>query len=147
MLPDEHLGDPVELPLAWLDFYRETVRRKLDGLSDEELRTSQLPSGWTPLELLKHLVFMERRWLRWGFTAEQVDQPWGDSDAEERWRLEEGDTLEGLLAALQEGGNAPGRSSPESSRPRPLPFRASGLSVSARSACDPRRAAGSGPRT
>lgn len=104
MLPDQRIGDPVELPLAWLDFYRETIARKLDGLSEETLRASELPSGWTPLELLKHLVFMERRWLRWGFTAEQVEQPWGDSDAEERWRLDEGDTVDGLLAALREGG-------------------------------------------
>ncbi|WP_432944076.1 DinB family protein [Kribbella sp. CA-253562] len=104
MLPDQTIGDPVELPLAWLDYYRDTVERKLTGLSDEELRTSRLPSGWSPLELLKHLVFMERRWLRWGFTAEQVERPWGDSDAGERWRLEDGDTLEGLLAALRAGG-------------------------------------------
>ncbi|ONI67476.1 Mini-circle protein [Kribbella sp. ALI-6-A] len=104
MLPDQTIGDPVELPLAWLDYYRDTVERKLTGLSDEELRTSRLPSGWSPLELLKHLVFMERRWLRWGFTAEQVEQPWGDSDAEKRWRLDQGDSLESLLAALRSGG-------------------------------------------
>jgi hypothetical protein len=36
------------------------------------VRASRLPSGWTPLEVLKHLVYMEQRWLRWGFYAEQL---------------------------------------------------------------------------
>jgi uncharacterized damage-inducible protein DinB len=105
MLPDDQLSDTSDLHLAWLDYYRETVERKLAGLSEEELRTSCLPSGWSPLELLKHLVFMERRWLRWGFMAEQVEDPWGDSGAEDGpWRLAPGDNLDDLLAALRAGG-------------------------------------------
>ncbi|MDX6283072.1 MAG: hypothetical protein QOH03_4143, partial [Kribbellaceae bacterium] len=39
MLPDDQLGDTRELHLAWLDFYRGTVERKLAGLSDADLRT------------------------------------------------------------------------------------------------------------
>ncbi|MEV8377058.1 DUF664 domain-containing protein [Kribbella sp. NPDC056861] len=106
MLPDDQLGDTRELHLAWLDFYRETVERKLTGLSDAELRTSRLPSGWSPLELLKHLVFMERRWLRWGFVAEPFDQPFGDSAGVEDhpWQLEPEDDLAELLVALRAGG-------------------------------------------
>jgi hypothetical protein len=106
MLPDDQLADTRELHLAWLDFYRRTVERKLEGLSDEELRTSNLPSGWTPLELLKHLVFMERRWLHWGFAGEPFPEPWGDSGGTDDgpWRLQHGDTLEGLLAELGAGG-------------------------------------------
>lgn len=55
---------------GFLDYYRSVIARKIGGLTEAELRTSRLPSGWTPLELLKHLVYMERRWLRWGFLAE-----------------------------------------------------------------------------
>jgi uncharacterized damage-inducible protein DinB len=105
MLPDDQLADTRELHLAWLDYYRDTVERKLAGLSEAELLTSRLPSGWSPLELLKHLVFMERRWLQWGFLAEQVERPWGDSGVEDApWRLEAGDNLDDLLAALRAGG-------------------------------------------
>jgi uncharacterized damage-inducible protein DinB len=106
MLPDDQLGDTRELHLAWLDFYRETVARKLAGLSDAELRTSRLPSGWSPLELLKHLVFMERRWLRWGFAAEPFEQPFADSAGidDGPWRLDASDTLDDLMAALRAGG-------------------------------------------
>lgn len=75
--PDRGLADPRELLLGYLDYNRTMVARQFDGLSDVEARTSRLPSGWTPVELLKHLVFMERRWLRWGFAAEAVPEPWG----------------------------------------------------------------------
>lgn len=78
--PADRLSDPRELLDAYLDFYRSTLLRKLDGLPDEALRGSVLPSGWTPLELLKHLTYVEHRWLEWGFEAQDVDEPWGDQD-------------------------------------------------------------------
>jgi uncharacterized damage-inducible protein DinB len=105
-LPDDQLADTRELHLAWLDYYRQAVERKLAGLSEADLRSSRLPSGWSPLELVKHLVYMERRWIRWGFMAESFDQPWGDSAGTEDapWALEAGDTLAGLLAEMRAGG-------------------------------------------
>src|SRR3954468_15836015 len=57
--------DVKALFLDYLDFYRATVARKVEGLDEEALRGSAVPSGWSPAELVKHLVFMERRWLRW----------------------------------------------------------------------------------
>ncbi|WP_328535518.1 DinB family protein [Streptomyces sp. NBC_00344] len=105
--PERNLSDSLELHLAYLDYYRSEIENKLTGLSRTDLRSSRLPSGWTPLELLKHLVFMERRWLRWGFAGEQVDQPWGDSaggDPDGRWKVEPGETLPELLALLHAGG-------------------------------------------
>jgi uncharacterized damage-inducible protein DinB len=103
--PPKSLSDPSELFAAYLDWYRSVIARKLQGLSEQELRTSVLPSGWTPIELLKHLVFMEQRWLVWGFQARQVASPWGDHDPQtERWHVEPEETLKQLLAALAEGG-------------------------------------------
>ena len=104
--PPRDLGDTVELHLRYLDHYRGIIETKLTGLSDADLRSSPLPSGWTPLELLKHLVFMERRWLLWGFAGEEVDHPWGDSngDPDGPWSVGEDETLEELLTRLHEGG-------------------------------------------
>ncbi|TCC19683.1 DinB family protein [Kribbella speibonae] len=106
MKPPRDLADTLELHLQYLDRYRDIIEKKLVGLSDSDLRSSRLPSGWTPLELLKHLIFMERRWLRWGFTGEQVEHPWGDSadDPDGPWTVEAGDTLKGLLVQLHAGG-------------------------------------------
>jgi hypothetical protein len=90
--------------LDYLDFYRSAVAFKLDGLSDNDLRASSLPSGWSPLELLRHLVFMERRWFRWRFLGEDVDEPQGDDGPDGRWVLRDDDTLDSLLSALAAGG-------------------------------------------
>ena len=73
--PSETLTEPRELLLGYLDWYRGAVLRKLDGLPEEELRRSRLPSGWTPLALLKHLAGVERRWFRWGFAGERIGDP------------------------------------------------------------------------
>ena len=102
--PAPELADPKELLLGYLDYYRSVIARKLNGLTEAELRSSHLPSGWTPLELLKHLVHMEARWLRWGFMAEQLPQPWGDEDESGRWHVDPEETATELLASLHAGG-------------------------------------------
>jgi Protein of unknown function (DUF664) len=102
--PDRQVADPKELLLGFLDYYRSVIIRKIEGLPDAELQASRLPSGWTPLELLKHLVFMEQRWLRWGFRAEQLPDPHGDEGQAGRWHTGPGDTAAGLIAALQAAG-------------------------------------------
>jgi len=98
--------DPKALFLGYLDYYRSVVTAKVDGMTDEELRGSRLPSCWTPLELLTHLVHMEQRWLRWGFAAEAVEAPWGDSQGSSggRWTVDSGTSLEMLLTRLHDGG-------------------------------------------
>jgi hypothetical protein len=102
--PARQLGDPKELLLGFLDYYRSVITRKIDGLADTELRTSRLPSGWTPLELLKHLLYMEQRWLCWGFRAEQIPDPHGDEDQAGRWHAGPRDTAASLIAALHAVG-------------------------------------------
>jgi hypothetical protein len=99
-------SDPKGLLLDYLDYFRSVVTAKVNGMTDEQLRVSRLPSGWTPLELLTHLVYMEQRWLRWGFAAEAVDAPWGDSQGspDGRWRVEQDGTTERLLTRLHDGG-------------------------------------------
>jgi uncharacterized damage-inducible protein DinB len=102
--PARTSADPAGLFLDYLDYYRAVVARKIEHLPDADLRTSRLPSGWSPLELVKHLVYMERRWLRWGYLAEPVADPFGDQVAEDVWGLQPDDTAESLVAALLDGG-------------------------------------------
>jgi uncharacterized damage-inducible protein DinB len=66
------------LMLDYLDFLRGVVADKVTGLTQDELGSSVVPSGWTPAGLVNHLVNVERRWLRWGFLAEPVPDPWRD---------------------------------------------------------------------
>ena len=102
--PSTSLADPAQLLLRYLDFFRSEILRKLDGLRDAELRQSRLPSGWSPLELLSHLVHMERRWLVWGFAGEHVAEPWGDQGPDGRWRVGPDVTVEMLAAELLDAG-------------------------------------------
>lgn len=83
----------------YLDYFRDQVAVKLRALPDGELRRSRLPSGWTPLELARHLTYMERRWLEWGFEGRRVPEPWGDH-RDDRWYVGPDETLDGLLADL-----------------------------------------------
>lgn len=99
--------DPAAHLVAYLDHYRGVVTRKVTGLPDDRLRTSVLPSGWTPLELLAHLVHMERRWFVWGFLGEAVEEPWGDHEGGVdggRWTVPDGVTVGDLVARLHAGG-------------------------------------------
>ncbi|MGW4645881.1 DinB family protein [Kitasatospora sp. NPDC004289] len=102
--PDTQLSDPTELLLGYLDYYRSAVDAKFAGLPEAELRASLLPSGWSALELLKHLAHMEQRWIRWAFQGERLAAPWGDRGPDDRWQVGPEETVQGLLAALHAGG-------------------------------------------
>jgi uncharacterized damage-inducible protein DinB len=93
----------AELFLRYLEYFRETVLSKISALSDDELRRSRLPSGWTPLELLKHLRYVELRWIEWGFEGRKIEEPWGDQH-EERWHVTPDETRDTLTAALRAQG-------------------------------------------
>jgi hypothetical protein len=65
------------------------------------VRSSRLPSGWTPLELVNHLTHVERRWLEWGFEGSDVAQPWADR-RDDRWWVDPTRSVGDVLAALAE---------------------------------------------
>ncbi|MFC8722101.1 DinB family protein [Kitasatospora sp. NPDC057198] len=81
--PGVEVSDPHGLLLGYLDWYRHALMRKVAGLSDDQLRTPVEPLGWSPLGLIKHLGWVERRWMRWGFAAEDLlAYPPGGDEAE-----------------------------------------------------------------
>jgi hypothetical protein len=103
--PPSTLREPLDLLLAYLDYYRDAAVRKIDGLTDGELRGSRLPSGWSPLALVQHLAFMERRWMQWGFAGEPVPAPWGDEDpVTEQWAVPADVTVVDVVANLRAVG-------------------------------------------
>jgi uncharacterized damage-inducible protein DinB len=75
--------------------------RKIDGLCDEQLRAPVEPLGWSPLGLVKHLGWVERRWMRWGFAAEDVlAYPPGGDRAE--WQVPCDQPTADVLAAYRD---------------------------------------------
>ena len=85
--------------LRYLDYFRARLASKLEALPAAELRCSRLPSGWTPLELAKHLRYVELRWLEWGFEGRDVGNPWADRQGD-RWAVGPDETLASLVADL-----------------------------------------------
>lgn len=99
--PTTAVASRAEVFLGYLDFFRSSLLAKLDGLPDGELRGSRLPSGWSPVELLKHLTHVERRWLEWGFEGAAVDDPWADR-RDDRWYVGPDEPVADLVAALHD---------------------------------------------
>jgi hypothetical protein len=97
--PTDPVTSRAEVFLGYLDYFRSALVSKLEGLPDCELRRSGLPSGWAPIELVKHLTYVELRWLVWGFEGREVEDPWGDS-RDGRWHVAPAESLDDLVAAL-----------------------------------------------
>ena len=98
--PTTPAGSRTEVFLRYLGYFRDQLAARLRALPATELRRSIVPSGWTPLELLRHLTYVERRWLEWGFEGRAVGDPWGDQ-RDGRWHVAPDETLESLTAALR----------------------------------------------
>jgi uncharacterized damage-inducible protein DinB len=106
-LPLPSPTDPVvsrrELFLGYLDYFRSVLVSKVEDLPEQDLRSSRLPSGWTPVQLLKHLTYVELRWLVWGFEGRDVGDPWGDN-RDDRWYVAPDEAVADLVTALTAQG-------------------------------------------
>jgi hypothetical protein len=83
--PDKHGPAGAARWAAYLDWARSDLAASVLALSPARRRTTLVPSGWTPIELLSHVLHMEQRWFVWGFLGEQVAEPWGDWSVDEPW--------------------------------------------------------------
>jgi hypothetical protein len=113
--PSKHAPAGAARWADYLEWLREDVITTVLALPPAEQRRSRVPSGWSPLELLNHVLHMEQRWFVWGFLGEPVAEPWGDwnepepwtsDDSDEtrpsaRWLVPEGTTAEDLATRLR----------------------------------------------
>jgi uncharacterized damage-inducible protein DinB len=93
--PSSLLAEPVDLLSGYLDYFEDVTLRKIGGLTEDQLRHSSVPSGWTPLGMIKHLAGTERFWIRHVFLGEQID--FADDPASE-WRIEASDSTDSIIA-------------------------------------------------
>jgi uncharacterized damage-inducible protein DinB len=75
----------------YLEWVREDIIAAVLALTPGERRDLRVPSGWSPLELLNHVLHMEQRWFVWGFLGESVDESWGDWNVAEPWTADDTD--------------------------------------------------------
>jgi hypothetical protein len=98
--PTSAVPSRTDVFLGYLDYFRDQVIGRVEGLSEHELRHSGLPSGWTPIELLKHLTGVEVRWLEWAFEGRDVGDPWPER-RDGRWYVAPDETLADVVAGLR----------------------------------------------
>ena len=81
-VPDRHtpfrLTGEKETLLDFLDYLRESVILKVDGLDEESARRSSVPTGTSLLGLVKHLTSVETAWFQYAFAGEDITIP-GDN--------------------------------------------------------------------
>lgn len=82
--------------VLFLDYLRECMVAKADGLGDDDLRRSSVPSGTSLLGLLKHLTMAETLWFQHVFAGTDTVVPASD--------LEAGDTPASVIAGYQQAG-------------------------------------------
>jgi hypothetical protein len=90
----------TDVLIGFLDTQREHALGILEGLSEEQLRSSVLPSGWSPLAMVKHLALaVEHYWIRCIVAGESLDfftENGLQDDGE--WRLSAQDTGPSIFA-------------------------------------------------
>lgn len=56
--------------------HRTAVLEIVDGLTDDQLNTPVVPSGWTALGIVEHLARAMAFWGDWAIRGEQPEVPW-----------------------------------------------------------------------
>jgi uncharacterized damage-inducible protein DinB len=87
------IADEKQTLLDFLDYLRESVILKVEGIDEELARTPGVPSGTSLMGLVKHLARVEMAWFQIGFAGRDIPVP----DDE----LADTDTKEGLIAAYR----------------------------------------------
>ncbi|MFG3249974.1 DinB family protein [Streptomyces sp. NPDC048187] len=80
---------------GWVEYHRQTLAQKCEGLTDEQLRTAAVaPSTLTLMGLVRHMAEVERSWYRRVLAAEDVGLIYSCDEAPEgEFRITEADTF------------------------------------------------------
>ncbi|MER5349087.1 DinB family protein [Kitasatospora sp. NPDC002551] len=96
-------GERADL-LQTLDKHRGFLRYTVRGLSDEQAARRTTPSELCLGGLIKHVSGVEARWMRFavgGAAAMEAAGPGGPAEWQAQFRMTDGETLAGLLAAYE----------------------------------------------
>ena len=93
-------ADELTTLRAFLDFQRNVLRRKTEGLTAEQLNRPLPPATLTLGGLLKHTALVEIDWLAGDFLDKALGEPWDnvdwDADRDWEWHSASGDSPEEL---------------------------------------------------
>ncbi|MGH9102805.1 MAG: DinB family protein [Acidimicrobiales bacterium] len=92
----DRAGSETDLLSQYLDYQRETVLAKTDGLTQEQTGLTLAPSALTLGGLLYHLALVEESWMEVRFLGLPEREPWAGVDwgADPDWELRTGAGME-----------------------------------------------------
>ena len=88
---------------AFLDFHRQVLASKVDGISENEARHRRVPSKTTLAGLIKHMTVVERGWFQEvlaGGKPKDIGPNAGGGD--ESWDLAENETVGSLVKEYEQ---------------------------------------------
>lgn len=82
-------GAEFDLLSEYLDYQRETLLMKSDGLTQEQLARKLFPSELTLAGILYHLSLVEENWMEVKFAGLPEREPWAgiDWDVDPNWEF------------------------------------------------------------
>ena len=90
---------------TFLDYYRAVIARKLEGLSEDDARKAQTPSGMSVLGLVNHMAGVELWWFVEVLLGQAPNYPWTeadmDADPDVEWKPPASTTVADVLAFYQ----------------------------------------------
>lgn len=87
---------------AFLDEHRAALNGCLDGLSEEQVRRSMVPSRTTLLGLVKHATFVEKVWFDEAVSGRSRIEIGIPATPDESFVLDDGDTIASIQRAHRE---------------------------------------------
>ena len=106
-LPATSAEDVIDQPAraqleAFLDEHRRALNGCLDGLTEEQVRRSLVPSRTTLLGLVKHATFVEKVWFDEAVTCRPRAEIGIPATPDESFNLDDGDTIAAVQRAHRE---------------------------------------------
>lgn len=95
-------GPGKDTLLAMLDNNRAILAWKVEGLTREQAARPVVASGTSLLGLMKHLAYVERWWFDDFFSGNDIEYPWSEADSDAEFRIEDGETVDGVVALYEE---------------------------------------------
>jgi len=110
-LPATSAEDVIDLPAraqfeVFLDEHRRALHGCLDGLTEEQVRRSLVPSRTTLLGLVKHATFVEKVWFDEAVTCRSRAEIGIPATPDESFILHDGDTIATVQQAHREACQA-----------------------------------------
>jgi uncharacterized damage-inducible protein DinB len=100
----DYASDERTMLLGFLDYHRDTLRLKCDGLEQPQLAQRLEPSTMTLGGMMKHLALVEHWWFECVLLGQEYAEPWAsvdwDSDPDWDWDSAVDDTPDQLRATF-----------------------------------------------